>query len=115
MMPAHDLRNFGPGKLNPADDLVTDDRVIRHRTEFVRIECARFPEQMLIHRYLADVVEISGGTQSCRLARIKPQGFSDGGRVASHAQGMSLNVDVLNVDRGSEGFQRVVVEPVQRG
>ncbi len=42
-------------------------------------------------------------------------GLADGGGVAADAQRVAVNVDVLYVDGGGEGFEGVVVETVQRG
>ena len=41
-------------------------------------------------------------------------GLADGGGVAADAQRVPVNVDVLYVDGGGKGFERVVVETVQR-
>ena len=47
-------------------------------------------------------------------ARLHAHGFADGGGVAADAQRVAVNVDVLYVDGGGKGFERVVVEAVQR-
>ena len=46
--------------------------------------------------------------------RIHAHGFADGGSVAPDAQGVSVNVDVFDVNGGGKGLQSVVVEAVQR-
>ena len=113
VMPAHHLRNHRPWKLNAADDLVPHGRVIGHRAKFVGIKSAGLAEQVLIDGDLADIVQISCRTQRGYFRGVEAQGFADGGGVARHPQRMPMNVDVLDIDRGRECFQRIVIKTMQ--
>src|SRR5215469_3186186 len=115
VMPANDLGNFRPGKLNAADDLMADDGVIGHRAEFVGIERGWLAEQSFVDRDFADVVQISRGTNGGDFGGIDAHSLSNARGVAGDAQRVAVNVDVLYVDGGGEGFEGVVVEAMQRG
>ena len=56
MVPTYDLRNLRPRELNAVNNLVSNDGMVGHLTEFFRIKCARFAEQFLIHRNLTNVM-----------------------------------------------------------
>src|SRR5215472_16256719 len=113
MVPAYCFRDLGPRELHAADDLVSDRRVIRHFAKLVGIERAGLAKKAAIDRDLADVVKVSRAAESGNFARIHAHGIADGGGVSSHAQRMSVNVDVLDVNRGGESFERIIVETVQ--
>ena len=115
VVPAYDFRNLRPRKMHAADDLMPDYGVVGHFAKLFRIERRRLAEQSLIHRHLANVVEISRRAQRGSLGWLHSHRFSDRLGVAADAQGMSMNVHVLHVDGGGEGFESVVVEPMQRG
>ena len=89
--------------------------MVAHLAGFFRVELRRFSEQPLIDGNHANVVQIARRAQRRHLGRFHPQRFADRLGVAAHAQRVAVNVDVFDVDRGGESFQRVVVEPVQRG
>ncbi len=115
VMPAHGFGNFRPRKLHATDDLVTDRGVIGHLAKFFGIESTGLSEEAAIDGDLADVVQVSGAAQRGDFVGIHSQCFADCCGVTSDAQGMSVNCDVLYIDRGGEGFESVVVEAVQRG
>ena len=60
-------------------------------------------------------MQIAGRSQRRDFGRVHAERFADGLGVAADAQRVSVNVDVFDVDGGGEGFERVVVEAVQRG
>src|SRR5580692_9001383 len=114
VMPADRLWNFRPGKFDAADDLVADCRVVGHFAELFGIERSDFAEEAAIDGNFANVVQIAGAAQGGDFAGLHAHGFANGGGVAADAQGVPVNVDVLHVDGGGEGFERVVVETVKR-
>ena len=78
------------------------------------IERSGLAEEAAIDGNFSDVVQISRAAQRGDFARLHAHGFADGGSIAANAQRVAMNVDVLHVDGGGEGFERVVVEAVQR-
>src|SRR4029077_13659481 len=59
--------------------------------------------------------QISGTAQGGDFVGVHAHGVSDGGGVSANAQGVPMNVDMLDVNSGGEGFKRIVIEAVQRG
>src|SRR3954471_7341536 len=110
MMPANNFRNLRPRKLNAADNLMSNHGVIGHFTKLFGIERRGLAEQTLIHRYFADVVQIARRPQCPYLGTFHTQRLSDGLGVASNSNRVSMDVDMLDVDRGGKGFEGVVVE-----
>ena len=115
VVPAHNLGNLWPGELHAADDLVADDGVIGHFTKFFGIERRGLAEEAAIDGDFSNVVQISRAAQRRHVARLHAHGLADGRGVAAYAQRVSMNVYVLDVDGGGKGFERVVVETMQRG
>jgi hypothetical protein len=114
VMPAHGLRNTGPRERNASDDLVADRRVIGHLAKFIGIERARFAEEAPIDGDLSDIVQISCTTEGGDVIGVHAHGIADGGGVSPDAQGVPVNIHMLDVNGGGEGFERIVIEAVQR-
>src|SRR5580692_12531338 len=113
VMPPYDFWNARPWKLDTTHNLMPHNCVVRHFAEFFGIQRSWFAEQTLVHGDLTDIVQVTGRPKSRNLGGIQVHGFTDGGRVASDAQRVSVNVDVFHVNGGRKSFQRVVVEAVQ--
>src|SRR5579864_6942850 len=115
MVPADGLGDFWPGELNAADNLVADDSMIRHLAKFFGIERAGLAEQAAVDGDFADVVQISGAAQRSNFAWFHTHGFADGGGISAYAQGVAVNIYVLDVDSGGESLQSIIVKAMQRG
>ncbi len=89
--------------------------VIGHFAEFLRIQRTRLPEEPLIYRYLADVVQVTGRAQRGYVAGFHAHGLTNRRGIAANPQRVSMYVDVLDVNGCREGFQSRVVEAVKRG
>src|SRR5437763_2589438 len=63
VMPANNLRNLRPGELDAADNLMADDSVIRHLAKFAGVKGTRLSKDVLVHRNLPDVMQVSGRAQ----------------------------------------------------
>src|SRR6187200_2273598 len=100
MMPANDVGNLWPREVNSGDDLVPSGRVLRHFLELAGIECRRFAEQVLVDGNFADVVQVAGGAQPGGVVVGEPECFGNSRCVASNAQGMAVDIDVLEIDGG---------------
>src|SRR5260370_14141127 len=112
MVPTYGLWNLRPGKLNAADNLMTDGGMVGHLAEFLGIERPRLAKEAAVDSDFADVMQIPRAAQSRDFAGFHPHGLADCGGVPSYAQRVSVNVDMFNVDGGGEGLQSVVVETV---
>ena len=89
------------------------DGVIGHLAKLFGIQSSGLAEQAPIDGHFADVVQISGTAQSGYFAGVDAHGFANGGSVAPHAQRVAVNIHVLHVNGGGEGFERAVIEAVQ--
>src|SRR5271156_2710182 len=90
MVPAHRLVNLRPRKLNAADNLMANHRVVRHLAKLLGIERSRLAEQSPVDRHLTDVVQISGAEQSSHFAGIRSHRFPDRGGIAAYAQRVAV-------------------------
>ena len=84
-MRTHDFRDARPGELYPTHNLMTDDRVIRHLTEFFRVKRSGLAEEVLVYRNFADIVQISRGAKRGNVARFQAHRFAYSRGVASNA------------------------------
>src|ERR1700722_7999570 len=63
VVPAHDLRDAWPGKLNPSDNLMPHNGVFRHLAELFGIQRSGFAKQTLVDSHLSDIVQVAGRSQ----------------------------------------------------
>ena len=79
--------------------------VINHLPEFGRFESRGFAKKMLVHIYLADVVQVTRRTQLSRLRGGESYGFCNGRSITAHAQGMPAHVYMFCVNGGRKSFE----------
>ena len=62
---------------------MSNDGVVSHLAELFRIQRARLAEYALVYRDLADIVQVSCGTERPDFALIHSKRLADGGGVTS--------------------------------
>src|SRR5258708_3825314 len=110
MMPAHRLVNLRPGELHAFDNLITDNSVVRHLAKFLGVQRPRLPEQAAVDRNLANIVQVARAAQGRHLAGIDAHSLADGGGIAADAQRVTVNVDMLYINRSCEGLDSRVIK-----
>src|SRR5215470_18806149 len=96
MVPAHNLRDALPREMDLGDDLVSDYGVVAHLAKFGWLESAALAENVLVYAYLANIVQITRGTQLAHVFGAHAQRFCDACGIASHTQGVATLINVFH-------------------
>src|SRR6266446_8748317 len=104
----NDLRGVAQ-KRNANQHVVADLAVFAHDLFFVVVQGTWFAQDAVGNGHLADIVEESGARQDGQIGIRHGHGPGDGYAKRSDPLAMSFRFGIFQVQRASEGFERVVV------